>query len=919
MTRQTVFKPYLLFGTNSVQFSTYCLCKIYNTCFLIQKHSKVEMRRFLASERIPERVDRADLNRSLTSHDWRDILVPRPRTRTTSFTTRASPSTTPFNFISAGFNPLGVQLPVPASTTISRAAAAYSRAAARASAAELMPPPPPGFSASALLPPFLPSIHSTPVRGNSAWLADASAAHISRSPVYRLRGRTPPAPPPPTSTLPRGPHQDLHTSENLTSSRNSVNISNNPFSIVNNNAYVDTIIAPCLVPTPAQLPAGIVPLPIPVLVGEGGGWIQDLQSSLTGSLSGTETIMDSSDSCFTISAAYLQCRSSRRKKIAFNVHDISSSSDSVTINAYTCEHLGSFDRQYDNAISNCYIGTRYANLGKKQNISSTFDPGTLSCLTCSPTHAALENMSGTGCPITLILSDQTCPPVVETEGSCIRVIRVEDGSLGELSDLALEIFPHGIPDNCVILLGSGTNLLRSGSAGYACAWIEANKKLCSLSPSIKVCPLPPFLTEISPGRIFSDVMELHCWFSTVYAADSRGLQEVWNHYICQLKTAISDPPLLANTKLQSVTYPGDIYGRGSIVLSFSSNSSSPTTLMGIDRKAVLELLLVIKNSLNREFFTNLGPEIAIPRDPSLPTEKNAKELHIVILGGSHMRKVKPFLEGMGAAVTDLSISGWVTHTKAVQTLLDNVSIHLSGPTIPENTVYVMDFLGNSSVGFSQSDDSFGMPCKINGTWHLLGDAVVMENATVERLVSCLEHVFNKFLKHSKKVFLPPIPRYVFKGCCGDLAHAPNVRSAGHAPNMLSEHCRVRHCMKNALVEQKTQNMRILDVLGSLTETLFPAEQVKKLRTLYSPDSVHLNDAGYRALAAGIIKECAHFSSTLQKSSSKTPRGSQVALSNSDWHGFISYDGIGKKGSFKATTRGKHSNRYRPYRGRGRAH
>jgi len=271
MTRQTVFKPYLLFGTNSVQFSTYCLCKIYNTCFLIQKHSKVEMRRFLASERIPERVDRADLNRSLTSHDWRDILVPRPRTRTTSFTTRASPSTTPFNFISAGFNPLGVQLPVPASTTISRAAAAYSRAAARASAAELMPPPPPGFSASALLPPFLPSIHSTPVRGNSAWLADASAAHISRSPVYRLRGRTPPAPPPPTSTLPRGPHQDLHTSENLTSSRNSVNISNNPFSIVNNNAYVDTIIAPCLVPTPAQLPAGIVPLPIPVLVGEGGG------------------------------------------------------------------------------------------------------------------------------------------------------------------------------------------------------------------------------------------------------------------------------------------------------------------------------------------------------------------------------------------------------------------------------------------------------------------------------------------------------------------------------------------------------------------------------------------------------------------------------------------------------------------------
>ena len=161
--------------------------------------------------------------------------------------------------------------------------------------------------------------------------------------------------------------------------------------------------------------------------------------------------------------------------------------------------------------------------------------------------------------------------------------------------------------------------------------------------------------------------------------------------------------------------------------------------------------------------------------------------------------------------------------------------------------------------------------------------------------------------------------YVFNGCCGDLSHAPNVRSAGHAPNMLSEHCRVRHCMNNALVELKTQNMRILDVLGSLTETLSPAEQVIKLRAFYSPDSVHLNDAGYRALAVGIIKECDHFSSTRQKSSSNTPRGSQMTLSSSDWHGFISYGGIGKKDTFKSTTRGKHSNRYRPYRGRGRAH
>ncbi len=41
---------------------------------------------------------------------------------------------------------------------------------------------------------------------------------------------------------------------------------------------------------------------------------------------------------------------------------------------------------------------------------------------------------------------------------------MEDGFLGEISDLALEAFPQGLPTNSVILLGSGTHLLRSGSA-----------------------------------------------------------------------------------------------------------------------------------------------------------------------------------------------------------------------------------------------------------------------------------------------------------------------------------------------------------------------------------------------------------------------------------------------------------------------
>ncbi len=40
-------------------------------------------------------------------------------------------------------------------------------------------------------------------------------------------------------------------------------------------------------------------------------------------------------------------------------------------------------------------------------------------------------------------------------GNCLRIVRIEDGLLGEIADLALEMFPHGLPENSIVLLGSG--------------------------------------------------------------------------------------------------------------------------------------------------------------------------------------------------------------------------------------------------------------------------------------------------------------------------------------------------------------------------------------------------------------------------------------------------------------------------------
>ena len=60
----------------------------------------------------------------------------------------------------------------------------------------------------------------------------------------------------------------------------------------------------------------------------------------------------------------------------------------------------------------------------------------------------------------------------------MRTIQFEDGSLGEISDLFLELFMGvGIGGSNIILLGSATSLISSGSSGYVFEWLACAKKL----------------------------------------------------------------------------------------------------------------------------------------------------------------------------------------------------------------------------------------------------------------------------------------------------------------------------------------------------------------------------------------------------------------------------------------------------------
>jgi hypothetical protein len=157
-----------------------------------------------------------------------------------------------------------------------------------------------------------------------------------------------------------------------------------------------------------------------------------------------------------------------------------------------------------------------------------------------------------------------------------------------------------------------------------------------------------------------------------------------------------------------------------------------------------------------------------------------------------------------------------------------VMIEIVDPAIPKDSIIILDILGNSSVRFTQADESSSLPVKLNGGWHLLGEVKVMEDDQVEKCLFTLDHLCKHLGRDSCKIFVSPFPRWLCGVCCFDLAHCTNLRSDGYGKRFLNELYRVWLCMKKSLFDSKTWHARVLDTLGALMDKNTVDEQLDNL-------------------------------------------------------------------------------------------
>ena len=196
---------------------------------------------------------------------------------------------------------------------------------------------------------------------------------------------------------------------------------------------------------------------------------------------------------------------------------------------------------------------------------------------------------------------------------------------------------------------------------------------------------------------------------------------------------------------------------------------------------------------------------------------------------------------------------------------------------------------------------------------MLGEIVYTPDSFIAEQLVTLRSVLDS-VKSNDKIFLPPIPRFAFGGCCENTSHAPNTSLPTHSTFALTEHIRQRNCITKNITAANTKSFKVLDILG----TLAPAQhnvpdKAVALKKLTLRDNVHLSEKGYALLAEKII-ELAKELKSRQTSPSGHPQQKEDPLSGRElqtWGGFFVTVGCGRRSVFKAPV--KKGPRAHPYR------
>ena len=383
----------------------------------------------------------------------------------------------------------------------------------------------------------------------------------------------------------------------------------------------------------------------------------------------------------------------------------------------------------------------FHSLKDKLNISMSFDPKAMVCVTCPDKHTVLSDSSK---PVCMVLSDHNFSPFVPANRgeSCMMVIRAEDGLLGDLDGIFRDVFkdfmrPIGsLPQGSVVLIGSLSHLSLLGLSTYLEDLVRSCNMLIGLTgPGVTICPTVSVpLAGISKVKTITELANLDSWLTSNKMAPNVCLPVSRNILWDTLTSSASNfvelgpqgeilylPISLTNSRKRR-------FAAGALKGPF------PVEVQPLDSAAETGIISSLCKELNDSYCLAL-PAVPNLNRGSVSLCQDLEVKRLVVIGSSHAGKLSTLLTA-SLETQFLKLPSQSQTQDAAEDLADRLrELQLS----QEDIVY-LDLLSNQAYLGTDEDGNSTDPHKDSQKrWHITGSLVAAAKPrlrrTLERMVA----------------------------------------------------------------------------------------------------------------------------------------------------------------------------------------
>jgi hypothetical protein len=505
--------------------------------------------------------------------------------------------------------------------------------------------------------------------------------------------------------------------------------------------------------------------------------------------------------------------------------------------------IGSFSVNGDHRTSICHFR---ALMDRKMNICFSFDPLTLKCGNCPDRGSHDVDGGGSGgrgggIRQTYILSDQNFPPAIPcTDGECLKIIRVENGSLSEIVSCFLDLMRgRGVPAGSVILLSSASHLQMMGVAGYMVDLGREFERLGSTFGGgvIGIPGVPVLLGGCDDSTAVRSILEAGIWLAN---SGTQHLRETLKMVATEIKANGKGGVFITEKFRHPMPLSlSNTYEQRSWV---SGGWTTPRGVLPVTPEIEAKIINCLISELNSLYSLGLGTNPILDR----LSKDDSTVRKVLVIGGSHARREAEIFAERGYDVVACAVGGWRPNKTAIEDMTEKVTEAVAALT--EDDIVVIHCFDNVAY-MARSEEGGDLPIRRypTGDFHIEGELVL---ASKERLFMYFKNCmpFFKLLEKLTVFFLSPLPRHLYVSCCLREDHAPNIKVDGFEEEMRKA---LQDCRNNYKDFFFTSGLRNVTVLNPGAEV--PQEDESGMQ-LWGPDPVHPLREGYERIVDLIMRE-----------------------------------------------------------------